>query len=89
MEKPTRNISEYTMRFDLPRSFIIKNSAEPRLARIRMKAMATTMCMNSADKVVAAIISPRAADCVIPHRDCAPRAAAGPRRADQNQGASC
>ncbi|BBE10290.1 Uncharacterized protein MCB1EB_2129 [Mycoavidus cysteinexigens] len=40
IESPTRAISEYTMRFVVPRSCIIKYNAQIRLAPIRRKARA-------------------------------------------------
>ena len=46
IEKPTRNISERTVRLLWPLSRIRKNSAEARLPRISRNAMATTMRME-------------------------------------------
>lgn len=45
IENPTRNANALTVRLLLPLSRIRKMSAEPRLASIRMKAMATTIFM--------------------------------------------
>lgn len=45
MENPTRKASALTVRLLLPLSFIRNKSADPRLARIRMKAMATSIFM--------------------------------------------
>ena len=45
MENPTRNASAVTVRLLLPLSFIRNTRAEPRLASMSMKAMATRIFM--------------------------------------------
>ena len=50
IENPTRNASAFTVRLLLPLSFIRKTSAEPRLARISTKAMATRIFMVEPDE---------------------------------------
>lgn len=45
IENPTRNARAFTVRLLLPLSFIRKTRAEPRLARMSTKAMATRIFM--------------------------------------------
>lgn len=46
IENPTRNAKARTVRFDLPLSFMRNTSADPRLVRMRIKAIATTILMR-------------------------------------------
>jgi hypothetical protein len=62
IDSPTRMASDHTMRWLLPLSVIMKYSAEPRLAMMRMNAMATNMCMKTASwpkKFDPSIIAPQ------------------------------
>src|SRR6516225_2774274 len=46
IDRPTRVASDHTIRFVLPRSCIMKYSADTMLAMIRTNAMGTRMCME-------------------------------------------
>lgn len=51
MEKPTRNASALTVRLLLPLSRIKNTSADPRLAMMRINAMATKIFMKDVAEV--------------------------------------
>jgi hypothetical protein len=55
IDKPTRSASALTVRLLRPLSRIRKNRADPRLARIRTKAMATKIFMVDLRKVEASL----------------------------------
>ena len=62
IDSPTRMASDHTIRLVLPLSVIMKYSAEPRLAMMRMNATATNMCMKTASwpkKFDSSIIAPQ------------------------------